>query len=542
MTSMADKSEIDAAIFNDNEYDSDYLSWTEQSGDSLIAFNNSEPSDNSDNSDDDSHMDSDDSNDSKSEIDSIGGFLEARLAGIRRRLSTSTQRQDSHEDNTVAQEQDNNQDTDHSKNDRRNQFRGLQCLQLFCLRRPSTIILGVSFLIWLYVFIMSTNNNELEEQQLTTRQKANLIQQQSYQLKKQRERDAHLALGSAARKSNDSKKREYGPWTDSDSERDGMHQGSKTNKETLPTGCVPADWHSFSFPNCNSLHEMNVKEDLMVNNERPMVAAYIANGLWRDVFQMTDDVGELYVLKMMKGEHDIDARNFDRHRRDALVMERFTSSSYVVSMYGFCGNTVVTEFISRGLYNVIQSNSTQYPSRNSPKDRLQLSLDVAKSIQVLHEIKGGPIVHTDLQTDQFMVDHNGRVKVNDFNRCRFITHRNQTGEQCPFRVPTAPGAYRSPEEYEYEGLSEKLDIFSTTNVLYEILTGHEVWDNVRISRIQANVKQGANLPIPPEYLKPSSMDAGLVSLIGLGRQRSPSQRISASEMVTEIENLLQAHA
>jgi hypothetical protein len=42
----------------------------------------------------------------------------------------------------------------------------------------------------------------------------------------------------------------------------------------------------------------------------------------------------------MKGEHDWDHRNLERHRRDALTMERLTSSPYIISIYGHCGNTV----------------------------------------------------------------------------------------------------------------------------------------------------------------------------------------------------------
>jgi serine/threonine protein kinase len=259
------------------------------------------------------------------------------------------------------------------------------------------------------------------------------------------------------------------------------------------------------------------------------------------VFNITDNVGSRGVIKMMKGEHDVDTRNFDRHRRDALVMERLTSSPYIVSVYSFCGNTVFTEFVGETLDEVIKDNRTVYPSRNTPRARLKLALDVAKGIQALHEVDGGPIAHTDIQSEQFLVDKSGRVKLNDFNRCRFVAHRNKTGEVCGFRIPSAPGAFRSPEEYEDSGLSEKLDIYSTTNVLYEILTGYEIWKDDRISKIRAKVMNGEKPPIPSEYLQPGSPDAGLVTLIGLGHEKSPDQRINASQMVAELESLLRAN-
>jgi hypothetical protein len=47
-------------------------------------------------------------------------------------------------------------------------------------------------------------------------------------------------------------------------------------------------------------------------------------------------------------QHDYIERNYDRHRRDALSMERLTSSPMVLDIYSFCGNSGVFEFASGG--------------------------------------------------------------------------------------------------------------------------------------------------------------------------------------------------
>ena len=47
-------------------------------------------------------------------------------------------------------------------------------------------------------------------------------------------------------------------------------------------------------------------------------------------------------------EHEYDTRNFDRHRRDALAMERLTKYKSVVDMYGFCGDSALSDFADEG--------------------------------------------------------------------------------------------------------------------------------------------------------------------------------------------------
>jgi hypothetical protein len=135
-------------------------------------------------------------------------------------------------------------------------------------------------------------------------------------------------------------------------------------------------------------------------------------------------------------------------------MERLTSSPYIVSIYAYCGNSVLTEFVGADLEEIIlkvsqsSNDNALFPTRATPEGRLRLALDVARGISAIHSVQGIPIIHADIQTKQFLVDGHGRVKLNDFNRCRFIPHRNTTGEPCEVRIPTAPGATRSPEEYE----------------------------------------------------------------------------------------------
>jgi len=41
---------------------------------------------------------------------------------------------------------------------------------------------------------------------------------------------------------------------------------------------------------------------------------------------------------------------------------------------------------------------------------------MARGVQAIHEVKGGPYVHADLHLGNFLIDDDGTVKLNDFNR------------------------------------------------------------------------------------------------------------------------------
>jgi serine/threonine protein kinase len=150
------------------------------------------------------------------------------------------------------------------------------------------------------------------------------------------------------------------------------------------------------------------------------------------------------------------------------------------------------------------------------------------------------------------------LKINDFNRCRFIpfkTDSNATStihgnEKCPIRIPTAPGLYRSPEEYAGRNLTEQIDMFSLGHVLFEIWTGTEPWDDTGKKRVRQHVQDG-QLPAGVVQLLHNAEDKVVVEksnvLASLDRSMgrllvkcykvNPKERISASELVAELEGM-----
>jgi serine/threonine protein kinase len=367
---------------------------------------------------------------------------------------------------------------------------------------------------------------------------------------------------------------------------------TKKNVEDLDPRCVPEDWQRSNRPSCNDLHSIDLGEvirewkQIVHERERPSTNrtrlrpssftthssdtsnstqypfGYLSDaGLWRTVWAVRDtalssnaEAAHPLVLKLMKQEHEIERRNLDRHRREAVVMERLTSSPYVASIYGHCGTTVMTEFLGATLHTLIKAkddesvrrrwgldNST-YLLPSTPQGRLQMALHAARGLQALHE---NSIVHADLQDQQFLLSTHGadgrppRLVLNDFNRCRFVARRvngtnNATTTTCTFRIPTAPGSSRSPEEYAYEELTEQIDVFSLANVLHQILTGEDPWEGWSALEISNQVQKGVKPMSPPEFLVHPS-DKLLQNLTLRAYELDPAVRIRATELVQELE-------
>ena len=363
-----------------------------------------------------------------------------------------------------------------------------------------------------------------------------------------------------------------------------LTQKKKAKEVDLP-GCVHDDWQSFSFPTCNKVHETDLKDMFVQSQQRRILkrrfrnmwannpsnntnehstihdgspnVGYLSSGLWRSVWAVNPGLAkELGVLKSMKREHDVDKRNLDRHRRDALVMERFTSSPNVVDIYAYCGNAVLSEYIPTTIESLVNHRDKKFgfakdsafnqkirdtadpiqATRETESGRLALALDIVRAIHDLHyKYPSGPIAHADIQTEQFLVASDGRVKINDFNRCRFMSHKQSNpSELCPFVIPSAPGKARSPEEYADQTLTQQIDVYSTANVLYYIMTGEHAWYGLSLEEVKQAIRKGGR-PNTQDLARPGSSDAVIVSVIQKAYDPDPKKRVTAKQMLEELE-------
>jgi hypothetical protein len=245
-------------------------------------------------------------------------------------------------------------------------------------------------------------------------------------------------------------------------------------------------WQLDSKPTCNALHEMDMGHlldkkdthgDYSAENVLRERVRLIANGGWRDVWGLIDDdyndinnnTDRYVVLKTLLYPKEVVPRNVERHRRDAMAMERLTSSPNIVDIYAFCGNSGLFEFAKGGdleaaVHTLAKSLYTNGQLTHDERlQRLQLGeydllylvssgiskrkvilllsssltcehfapllfriieqhtptgVQAAMGLADLHNFdqEGRPsVAHTDISLNQF-VKIDGRFKLNDFNR------------------------------------------------------------------------------------------------------------------------------
>jgi hypothetical protein len=228
------------------------------------------------------------------------------------------------------------------------------------------------------------------------------------------------------------------------------------------------DWQLHSFPSCNHLHERELQSSIlqpeMNQNQGQQPFVWVASGYWRDVWIIPrTPYDDHLILKTIRYDHDYTERNYDRHRRDALAMERLTDHPYIVDIYAFCGNSGIFEFAGGGDIGEVMfpedSDDTDEqqmvirPNNVSKLERLHIAVQVAMGLAAVHNSdKEGrsAIAHTDISPGQF-VRVNGRFKLNDFNRARFLTTNITDGSLCPFYVGKNPGKYTTINTLSFSG-------------------------------------------------------------------------------------------
>lgn len=354
------------------------------------------------------------------------------------------------------------------------------------------------------------------------------------------------------------------------------NDGKAEKMEDMGENCVAQyDWQEKSYPTCNYLMEVdptnlnlmpmfheehyNNKHDLpLASSSLHSYSKLIANGYWRDVWTVENvlpnkgkDPEEAVILKTMRYEHDYIPRNYDRHRRDAIAMERLTASTFIMDIYAACGNSGLFEYADGGSledsiwYNYHRKNEIVQPPW-TPQEKLVVGYQTASGIADVHNFakEGVPAVaHTDIATGQFVyVEEAGLFKLNDFNRARFLAKNSKTNEICTYEVGNNPGNLRSPEEYAYKPQTEKVDVYSFGNVLYGVLTGKEPFEKEKSKKTQSLIKKGERPDIPSSYRNSTDpFDQSMIKAIEMCWIQDPKDRASAREvqkfLLSELQRL-----
>ena len=148
-------------------------------------------------------------------------------------------------------------------------------------------------------------------------------------------------------------------------------------------------------------------------------------------------------------------------RIDALVAEMFTSSQQIVGIYGYCGTGMINEPVTQGKMNNVaipyddhdyidtviekfeEEGEVTVLNNLSGTEKLEYALEMAEAVALLHSYPGGVIVHDDVTLEQFLIDDEGHLKLNDFNRAEFMLWNDEDQEYCRYRNNPGKGEVRA---------------------------------------------------------------------------------------------------
>ncbi|KAJ0393273.1 hypothetical protein P43SY_001092 [Pythium insidiosum] len=262
---------------------------------------------------------------------------------------------------------------------------------------------------------------------------------------------------------------------------------------------------------------------------------YLGEGFWREVFKAQWN-GREVAVKLVKPKLLERADIIPRHVEEAVAMFPIRQAPNIVGLVGWCNTTVIVEYVALKLDELVFDPSADLPVRVA----LQLARDAARGLAQLHGAPGGPFAHTDIQTRQFLVEPSGRLKLNDFNRVKYVGRSRLPGEshlRCLARTNLAKGKWRSPEEYRREDVDESTDIYSLALVMWTLRSRVPPFESLPREQVYARVPEGLRPPVEAMQDYPQAMR----ELIVRAWHGDPAQRPSAQAMADEIQQILEQY-
>ncbi|MEX1308903.1 MAG: protein kinase [Candidatus Sulfomarinibacteraceae bacterium] len=161
-------------------------------------------------------------------------------------------------------------------------------------------------------------------------------------------------------------------------------------------------------------------------------------------------------------------------------------------------------------------------------EAIPIALQIAEALEAAHE---AGIVHRDLKPANIKLRSDGTVKVLDFGLAK--TWERATGEAGSSLSPTltqnttlegvilGTAAYMSPEQARGQSVDRRADIWAFGVVLWEMLTGHKLFEGATVTDVLASVLKET----PDLDALPKATPAALRRLIGRCLVREPRQRL-----------------
>lgn len=254
----------------------------------------------------------------------------------------------------------------------------------------------------------------------------------------------------------------------------------------------------------------------------------IGAGGMGEVYRALDSkLGRDVALKILPDGFANDEERLARFEREAKLLASLSHPS-IGSIFGL-ENAGGYRFLVLEIVEGEDLSERLRRGRIPVEDAITIAKQVADALEAAHD-QG--IIHRDLKPSNIKVDPNGKVKVLDFGLGKAIEgeRASQDLSHSPTVMASSPtmagvilgtAAYMSPEQARGKPVDRRADIWAFGVVLYEMLTGRQLFEGETISDTLAAVIR-ADLDLDS---LPSDTPVAIRSLLERCLDRDPTQRL-----------------
>jgi serine/threonine-protein kinase len=195
---------------------------------------------------------------------------------------------------------------------------------------------------------------------------------------------------------------------------------------------------------------------------------------------------------------------------------------------------VVMEYVHGESLSRLAQTATDLGEPISLPFATSIIIDALHGLHAAHEARDEAglllgVVHRDISPQNLLVGVEGVTRIADFGIAKAAGRSYQT------RDGTIKGklAYMAPEQIERGELTRATDVFAISIVLWELITGRQLFDGVTDAEVMHRV---LTYQIPSASEFSPSLPSAYDRILQKGLSRDPSQRFgSAREMALELE-------
>jgi serine/threonine protein kinase len=263
----------------------------------------------------------------------------------------------------------------------------------------------------------------------------------------------------------------------------------------------------------------------MADENRYEILQELGRGGMGIVFKAMDrETSELVALKVLRPEVLEDKLMMERFKNELRIARKITHKN-VCRIYEFThiqqGPCIAMEYVEgetiRSLLNRIGVFS------------LRSALDITRQIcSGLREAHAQGVAHRDLKPENLMMDRYGQIKIMDFGIARIFSGHSAT----TFAGIVGTPAYMAPEQVENRTVDQRADIYSCGLIVYEMVTGREVFKaDTPLAVAYKQVHEAAPPPRSVDPAIPEKVETLILQCI----EKEPERRF---QTVVELEKAL----